>query len=74
MSSPAVNIYYRLYGTILNAVAAPWGAAGEGRGCKGGRVRVEVRWQRRLRERTDGRREEEAEQHQEPLSFQTEAA
>lgn len=28
MSSPAVDIYYSLYGTILNAVTAPRGAGG----------------------------------------------
>lgn len=32
MSSPAVDIYYSLYGTILNAVTAPRGAVGVGVG------------------------------------------
>lgn len=41
MSSPAVDIYYSLYGTILNAVTAPRGAVGVGVG--GRRVRVGVR-------------------------------
>lgn len=44
MSSPAVDIYYSLYGTILNAVTAPRGAVGAG----GGRVRVGVRRQERF--------------------------
>lgn len=44
MSSPAVDIYYSLYGTILNAVTAPRGAVG----VEGGRVRVGVRRQRRF--------------------------
>lgn len=35
MSSPAVDIYYSLYGTILNAVTAPRGAVGVGVGGEG---------------------------------------
>lgn len=31
MSSPAVDIYYSLYGTILNAVTAPRGTGGNKR-------------------------------------------
>lgn len=45
MSSPAVDIYYSLYGTILNAVTAPRGAGGGARERRA--VRGKVRQQKR---------------------------
>lgn len=51
MSSPAVDIYYSLYGTILNAVTAPRGAGGGGK--KKTRERQAVRGKVRQQKRSE---------------------
>lgn len=56
MSQPAVDIYYSLYGTILNAVTAPKGE--KKRQTKGEKVRQQEGWKKKVSKEEEGQGEE----------------